>query len=222
MDSMLLAALFGLAGTFGGIFLGNWLARDNSRREREAAQLEREKEQQSVHRNLRTLLSMENQHNLDGLAKFWDGVNKLDQDVSYSPGAQVCDAERKFSTLPMPEWGEVIWTGNASRLADRLKDEQEVRECYRLNTNVHKLTALRQAMVEKLEWIETTGHKGVGDAFDAWKRSVRVSGQAPTDRWESAVEYFREQSWDLWTSILLLHEEIVLRGNPVAADEAIE
>jgi len=91
-------------------------------------------------KKVRLLLRLENQRNLDALTTFWASVEYyLEPDIAYSPAMLAFEKRRAFVVEPMPEWGHLIWTTNAAKVANALRDETEISACYELHANLDKM-----------------------------------------------------------------------------------
>lgn len=71
----------------------------------------------------RTLISLENDRNIDLLKDFWYKLNKDEKGMTVGDDLKITLAHRLVK-MPMPSWNEIMWRNQASLLAITFSDEE--------------------------------------------------------------------------------------------------
>jgi hypothetical protein len=169
-------------------------------------------------KKVRLLLRLENQRNIDALNIFWASVvHYLEPDISYSPAMLAFEKRRAFVVEPMPEWGHLMWTANAAKVANALHNETEISACYELHANLDKLTNLRQVLEVEFASLDPKGAWGFPATFERWKEDAMQGNQYTVGTAEGPAEQFRRRTQKWWDKIEQVRAAILTAGNPIAA-----
>lgn len=71
----------------------------------------------------RTLISLENDRNIELLKDFWYKLNKDEKGMTVGDDLKITLAHRLVK-MPMPSWNEIMWRNQASLLAITFSDEE--------------------------------------------------------------------------------------------------
>lgn len=71
----------------------------------------------------RTLISLENDRNIELLKDFWYKLNKDEESMTVGDDLKITLAHRLVK-MPMPSWNEIMWRNQASLLAITFSDEE--------------------------------------------------------------------------------------------------
>jgi hypothetical protein len=208
-----------LAAGFGGTWLGARLS-ETSLKERRVAELrerrdERDEERKRIARereaelrNVRLLLHLEVQHNLDRLKELHDHLilNREGNELEFQ-------AEARFIAATLPVWGHLMFDTLAVRVPEALAPEAVTR-MYSLYSKLERLTTLQQTLATTLPPnLVRDFFVRHADLMQVWRR-----GEAQeSDQWYRYDELsaFKAASWQTWSECQSIINGLIAAGNPI-------
>ena len=183
-------AIFGLVGVALGFVLNEWATR------RRETQTERRQAQ-----SLRTLLSLEIDHNIALLKDWWGEVLNVgtpDKD----PDLHRRDLARRLVEFPLPSWAHKMWESQSSLLAIAL-NHAEIKQVHDIHNGLDAIAAIRSALVaaeteQRQDWRSASQGKGFVPL------SVHVSRK------------FERMGPQLCTQCESIVNELLAKANPLA------
>jgi hypothetical protein len=147
----------------------------------------------------RTLISLENERNLELLKEFWYKLNKTDETEVETDQLKINSAHRLIK-MPMPSWNDIMWRNQASLLAITFRDK----EIIAISSYNNCLEVLR-SIYSKLIDLDTkdreynSTYAGSGVELSSLPSSKRFHEEAPS-------------LWDEFEEITL---KLIEKGNPL-------
>jgi len=150
----------------------------------------------------RTLISLENDRNIELLKDFWFKLNDADElEQSESEGDQLkIELAHKLIKMPMPSWNDTMWNKQASFLAITF-EETEIIAVSAFNNCLESLKSIYSKLIDldakDREYNSTYASSGI--SLDSIPRSNRFKEEAP-------------YLWDEFEKITL---NLIDKGNPL-------
>lgn len=145
----------------------------------------------------RTLISLENERNLEVLKDFWYKLNKSDEEEGEELKIALA---HKLIKMPMPSWNDTMWSKQASLLAITFKDK-EIIAVSSFNNCLEILRSIYSKLVDldtkDREYNSTYASSGV--SLSSIPRSKRFHEEAPG-------------LWDEFEEIIV---NLIEKGNPL-------
>lgn len=147
----------------------------------------------------RTLISLENERNLDLLKEFWYKLNQPDENEVEREELKINNAHRLIK-MPIPSWNDIMWTKQAPLLAITFTDK----EIIAISSFNNCLEVIR-SIYSKLIDLDTkdreynSSYAGSGIDLSSLPRSKRFHEEAPG-------------LWDEFEEITL---KLIENGNPL-------
>ena len=199
----ILGAVIGVFGAILGTVIGHFLS------ERAAKNRESRLEEKQV-RSVRTLISIEIDHNLSLLKKFWKKIS--------SEGIDEQDQERKKRILagrliesPIPAWSEAMWESQAPLLANALNAE-EISGTHEHHAGLLAIRTIQQTL----------------SVWDSNDRKIDIANQisGPGGGAQSALAGVASHSYmvsnefprnapSLWVEFETIVQSLIKKGNPI-------
>lgn len=168
-------------------------------------------------RNVRTLLRLENAHNLKALAAFWDSVTLgagREPGVGYGGDELEFEKRLRLANLTLPAWGHVMWESQVASLADALS-RHELERAYSLHTDLDTFAEVRSRLQEAFNTNE--GKKLAAD-FTNWIEHKRVRMEV-SDAYGrdllNALREFNQRTFPLWQECMGIANTVRQYGNPI-------
>ena len=145
----------------------------------------------------RTLISLENERNIELLKEFWYKLNRTDKD---SEDISKIDMAHRLIKMPRPSWNDLMWKKQASLLAITFTDKEIIRissfnNCFEILSSIY--SKLVDLDTKDREYNSTFAGSGIDLA--SLPRSKRFHEEAPG-------------LWDEFEKITL---NIIKKGNPL-------
>jgi hypothetical protein len=151
----------------------------------------------------RTLISLENDRNIELLKDFWYKLNKEEETEAIGDELKIFLAHRLIK-MPMPSWNEVMWRNQASLLAITFSDK-EIISISSFNNCLEILKSIYTKMIDldtKDREFNST-YASSGAKLSSLPRSNRFKEEAPG-------------MWDEFEEITL---NLLENGNPLTRDK---
>ena len=151
----------------------------------------------------RTLISLENDRNIELLKDFWYKLNKDEENEAIGDELKIFLAHRLIK-MPMPSWNEVMWRNQASLLAITFSDK-EIISISSFNNCLEILKSIYTKMIDldtKDREFNST-YASSGAKLSSLPRSNRFKEEAPG-------------MWDEFEEITL---NLLENGNPLTLDK---
>jgi hypothetical protein len=151
----------------------------------------------------RTLISLENDRNIELLKDFWYKLNKEEETEAIGDELKIFLAHRLIK-MPMPSWNEVMWRNQASLLAITFSDK-EIISISSFNNCLEILKSIYTKMIDldtKDREFNST-YASSGAKLSSLPRSNRFKEEAPV-------------MWDEFEEITL---NLLENGNPLTRDK---
>jgi hypothetical protein len=151
----------------------------------------------------RTLISLENDRNIELLKDFWYKLNKEEETEAIGDELKIFLAHRLIK-MPMPSWNEVMWRHQASLLAITFSDK-EIISISSFNNCLEILKSIYTKMIDldtKDREFNST-YASSGAKLSSLPRSNRFKEEAPG-------------MWDEFEEITL---NLLENGNPLTRDK---
>jgi len=151
----------------------------------------------------RTLISLENDRNIELLKDFWYKLNKEEENEAIGDELKIFLAHRLIK-MPMPSWNEVMWRNQASLLAITFSDK-EIISISSFNNCLEILKSIYTKMIDldtKDREFNST-YASSGAKLSSLPRSNRFKEEAPG-------------MWDEFEEITL---KLLENGNPLTRDK---
>lgn len=147
----------------------------------------------------RTLISIENERNIELLKDFWYKINKSDE-IDADTDEFKIDLAHKLIKMPMPSWNNVMWSKQASLLAITFNDKEIIaissfNNCFDVLKSIY--SKLIDLDTKDREYNSTYASSGI--KLSSIPRSNRFHEEAPS-------------LWDEFESITL---NLIENGNPL-------
>ena len=176
----ILATCLGVVMGLGSSELSNW-RRDRKSKRRKI-------------NSTRTLISLENERNLELLKDFWYKLNKTDIDESK------LDLAHRLIKMPMPSWNETMWEKQASLLAITFSDK-EIIAVSSFNNCLEILRSIYSKLVDL-------------DAKDREYNSTYASSGAKLSSIPRSNR-FHEEAPSMWDEFEKIAVNLIENGNPL-------
>lgn len=151
----------------------------------------------------RTLISLENDKNMELLKDFWYKLNKDDEIEVVGDELKILLAH-KLIKMPMPSWNEIMWRNQASLLAITFSDK-EIISISSFNNCLELLKSIYSKLIDldtkDREYNSTYASSGV--KLSSLPRSKRFKEEAPG-------------LWDEFEEITL---NLIEKGNPLTINK---
>lgn len=208
ITAAILAAVFASLAGLGGAWLGTQFSLRSLQRDGEAERRERVKEKEIHLRNIRLLLHVEIQQNLDTLKELQTAL------YAQREGAEVnFQAQVHFMATLLPTWGRLMFERLAHELPDALPPET-IQRVYAFYWHLARLNSLQPVLLTKVP------PRLVPD-FLAWLEQSRAeqAQEHPTTiaDWARYTDFkqFKADTQDIWNECLGIINGLVIGGNPV-------
>ncbi|HEX7467385.1 MAG TPA: hypothetical protein VF324_02200, partial [Methanobacterium sp.] len=147
----------------------------------------------------RTLISLENERNLELLKEFWYKLNKTEENEVEKDELKISQANRLIK-MPMPSWNEIMWRNQASLLAITFRDK-EIIAISSFNNCLEVLKSIYSKLIDldtkDREYNST--YAGSGVELSSLPRSKRFHEEAP----------------NLWDEFEVITLKLIEKGNPL-------
>lgn len=144
----------------------------------------------------RTLISLENERNIELLKDFWYKLNQSDEDEEESKIA----LSHKLIKMPMPCWDNFMWRKQASLLTITFRDK-EIAAISSFNNSLEVLKSIYSKLIyldaKDREFNSTYASSGI--KLSSLPRSTR----------------FKEEAPGLWDEFEEITSELIKNGNPL-------
>jgi hypothetical protein len=147
----------------------------------------------------RTLISLENERNIELLQEFWDKLNKPDQTEAGGEGLKI-DLSHRLIKMPRPCWNSIMWRKQASLLAIAFSEKEIINISY-FNNSLEVLKSIYSKLID----LDTkdrefnSAYAGNGDSSSPLPRSKRFHEEAPI----------------LWDELEEITLGLIGKGNPL-------
>jgi hypothetical protein len=148
----------------------------------------------------RTLISLENERNLELLKEFWYKLNNIEENEAVEDDELKIDLAHRLIKMPMPSWNDTMWSKQASLLAITFIDK-EIIAVSSFNNCLEILRSIYSKLVDldtkDREYNSTYASSGAN--LSSIPRSNRFHEEAPV-------------LWDEFEEIAL---NLIGKGNPL-------
>jgi len=151
----------------------------------------------------RTLISLENDRNIELLKDFWYKLNKEEETEAIGDKYKIVLAHRLIK-MPMPSWNEVMWRNQASLLAITFTDK-EIIAISSFNNCLEHLKSIYSKLIDL-------------DTKDREYNSTYASSGAKISSLPSSHR-FKEEAPGLWDEFEELTLNLLVKGNPLTRDK---
>jgi len=151
----------------------------------------------------RTLISLENDRNIELLKDFWYKLNKEEETEAIGDKYKIVLAHRLIK-MPMPSWNEVMWRNQASLLAITFTDK-EIIAISSFNNCLEHLKSIYSKLIDL-------------DTKDREFNSTYASSGAKISSLPSSHR-FKEEAPGLWDEFEELTLNLLVKGNPLTRDK---
>ena len=148
----------------------------------------------------RTLISLENERNLELLKEFWYKLNKTEEDEVIECDDFKIDMAHRLIKMPMPSWNDTMWSKQAPLLAITFKDK-EIIAVSSFNNCLDILISIYSKLVDL-------------DNKDREYNSTYASGGAELSLIPHSNR-FHEEAPGLWDEFEEIAVNLIGRGNPL-------
>jgi hypothetical protein len=130
-DSVISAIIGGIVGSVASFLFVLWMNRSDQRQQTQA---------------VRTLISLEIEHNLMLLRSFWERVNKaISADVN--AGREVHNMISEMVALPLPRWSRRAWESQIALLPQAVDSEIVLKQIHAHYTDLELIVAIRDQIM---------------------------------------------------------------------------
>lgn len=147
----------------------------------------------------RTLISLENDKNMELLKDFWYKLNKDDEIEVVGDELKILLAH-KLIKMPMPSWNEIMWRNQASLLAITFSDK-EIISISSFNNCLEHLKSICSKLIDL-------------DTKDREYNSTYASSGAKLSSLPSSNR-FKEEAPGLWDEFEEITLNLLEKGNPL-------
>jgi hypothetical protein len=147
----------------------------------------------------RTLISLENERNIELLKDFWFKLNKDEESEAIGDDLKIFLAHRLIK-MPMPSWNEVMWRNQASLLAITF-NEKEIISVSSFNNCLEVLKSIYSKLIDL-------------DTKDREFNSTYASSGAKLSSLPSSHR-FKEEATGLWDEFEEITLTLLEKGNPL-------
>ena len=147
----------------------------------------------------RTLISLENERNLEMLKEFWYKVNKSEENEAFGEESKI-DLAHKLIKMPMPCWDDFMWRKQASLLTMTFKDK-EIIDISSFNNSLEVLISIYSKLIDL-------------DAKDREFNGMFASSGAELSSIPRSNR-FKEEAPGLWDEFEEITLELIKIGNPL-------
>lgn len=147
----------------------------------------------------RTLISLENERNLELLKEFWYKLNISDEDEASEDESKI-DAAHRLIKMPMPCWDNFMWRKQASLLTITFKDK-EIMTISSFNNFLESLKSIYSKLLDL-------------DAKDREFNSTYASSGAKLSSLPRSNR-FKEEAPGLWDEFEEIAVGLIKNGNPL-------
>ncbi len=166
----------------------------------EISNLRRDKRQRRRKINsTRTLVSLENERNIELLKDFWYKLNKDEESEAVGNDLKILLAHRLIK-MPMPSWNEVMWRNQASLLAITFSDK-EIIAISSFNNCLEILKSIYSKLIDL-------------DTKDREYNSTYASSGAKLSSIPRSNR-FKEEAPGLWDEFEEITLNLIEKGNPL-------
>lgn len=151
----------------------------------------------------RTLISLENERNIELLKDFWYKLNKEEETDATGNDISIILAHRLIK-MPMPSWNEVMWRNQASLLAITFTDE-EIIAISSFNNCLEHLKLIYTKLIDL-------------DTKDREYNSTYASGGAKISSLPRSNR-FKEEAPGLWNEFEQIALNLLEKGNPLTRNK---
>lgn len=155
------------------------------------------KAEQRKNANVRTLVAIEAEHNLERLRESWQPLSDYGERKDFGePWPRPYAMALMLLKQPWPQWSRAVWDGQQPDLASALTDEQ-IRRAYRLYSRLQLLDSLRSTVLR------------AHDVYQATQNSRQL------ERDGVAAIRLRRDIEELWPQFEQTTIEVLEAGNPL-------
>ena len=151
----------------------------------------------------RTLISLENERNMELLKDFWYKLNKDEESEAFGDELKIIFAHRLIK-MPMPSWNEIMWRNQASLLAITFTDK-EIISISSFNNCLELLKSIYSKLIDldtkDREYNSTYASSG-----------VKLSSIPRSNR-------FKEEAPGLWDEFEEITVSLLEKGNPLTRNK---
>jgi hypothetical protein len=147
----------------------------------------------------RTLISLENERNLELLKEFWYKLNISDEDEAGEDVSKI-DAAHRLIKMPMPCWDNFMWRKQASLLTITFKDK-EIIAISSFNNFLESIKSIYSKLLDL-------------DAKDREFNSTYASSGAELSLLPRS-DRFKEEAPGLWDEFEEIAVGLIKNGNPL-------
>lgn len=147
----------------------------------------------------RTLISLENERNLELLKEFCYKLNKVDENEADDDESKI-DIVHRLIKMPMPCWDDFMWRKQASLLTITFKDK-EIIAISSFNNSLEVLKSIYSKLIDL-------------DAKDREINSTYASSGAKLSSLPRSNR-FKEEAPGLWDEFEEITLELIKKGNPL-------
>lgn len=151
----------------------------------------------------RTLISLENDKNMELLKDFWYKLNKGEESEAVGDELKIILAHRLFK-MPMPSWNEIMWKNQASLLAITFSDK-EIISISSFNNCLELLKSIYSKLID----------------LDAKDREYNSRYASNGDKISSlpCSNRFKEEAPGLWDEFEKITLTLLENGNPLTQNK---
>jgi hypothetical protein len=147
----------------------------------------------------RTLISLENDRNMELLKDFWYKLNKDEESEAIGDDLKIILAHRLIK-MPMPSWNEIMWRNQASLLAITFSDK-EIISISSFNNCLELLKSIYSKLIDL-------------DTKDREYNSTYASSGAKLSSLPRSNR-FKEEAPGLWDEFQEITINLLEKGNPL-------
>lgn len=151
----------------------------------------------------RTLISLENDRNIELLKDFWYKLNKDEESMTVGDDLKINLAHRLVK-MPMPSWNEIMWRNQASLLAITFSDE-EIMSISSFNNCLELLKSIYSKLIDL-------------DTKDREYNSTYASSGAKISSLPRSNR-FKEEAPGLWDEFEKITLTLLEKGNPLSQNK---
>lgn len=147
----------------------------------------------------RTLISLENERNIELLKEFWYKLNKTEETEALEDDSKI-DMAHRLIKMPKPSWNNVMWKKQASLLAITFSDKEIIAissfyNCFEVLKSIY----MKLIDLDTKDREYNSSYAGSGVDLSSLPRSERFHEEAPG-------------LWDEFEEITL---SLIKKGNPI-------
>ncbi len=151
----------------------------------------------------RTLISLENERNMELLKDFWFKLNKTEEDETDDGELKIILAHRLIK-MPMPSWNDLMWRKQASFLPITFSDKEII-----AISSFNNCLELLKSIYSKLIDLDTKDREYNSTYASS---GVKLSSLPRSNR-------FHEEAPGLWDEFEKITIKIIENGNPLTRDK---